>query len=252
MKLFGREKKRASDGIPSSPHYWMARLVAVHGRCRRARMPTALPFPPCARSPTPGRSAACGSPTGSCSRRSRASATGSCASRPSASAPAWWSRRWCRASGSPTATSAPSASSCASTPTSTRSSMQLFGHDPDVMREAAAMAADAGADLIDLNMGCPVRKVCKTGAGAALLDDPDKAVAIARAAARGRRPPGDGEAAARARRPASATASSSRGGSWTRPAWPASRSTPATPPSSTPARPTTRSRASWSGRSPCR
>jgi tRNA-dihydrouridine synthase B len=54
-----------------------------------------------------------------------------------------------------------------------------------VMREAAAIVADAGADLIDLNMGCPVRKVCKTGAGAALLDDPDKAVAIARAAGEG-------------------------------------------------------------------
>jgi tRNA-dihydrouridine synthase B len=64
-------------------------------------------------------------------------------------------------------------------------SMQLFGHDPDVMREAAAIAAGAGADLIDLNMGCPVRKVCRTGAGAALLDDPDRAVAIARAAREG-------------------------------------------------------------------
>jgi tRNA-dihydrouridine synthase B len=64
-------------------------------------------------------------------------------------------------------------------------SIQLFGHDPAVMREAAAMVADAGADLIDLNMGCPVRKVCKTGAGAALLDDPEKAVAIARAAGEG-------------------------------------------------------------------
>jgi tRNA-dihydrouridine synthase B len=64
-------------------------------------------------------------------------------------------------------------------------SVQLFGHDAAVMREAAAMVADAGADLIDLNMGCPVRKVCKTGAGAALLDDPDKAVAIAAAARAG-------------------------------------------------------------------
>jgi tRNA-dihydrouridine synthase B len=64
-------------------------------------------------------------------------------------------------------------------------SLQLFGHDPDVMREAAAMAAGAGADVIDLNMGCPVRKVCKTGAGAALLDDPAKAVALARAAGEG-------------------------------------------------------------------
>jgi tRNA-dihydrouridine synthase B len=64
-------------------------------------------------------------------------------------------------------------------------SIQLFGHDPAVMREAAAMAAAAGADLIDLNMGCPVRKVCRTGAGAALLADPDRAVAIALAARQG-------------------------------------------------------------------
>ena len=64
-------------------------------------------------------------------------------------------------------------------------SLQLFGHDPAVMREAAAIVADAGADLVDLNMGCPVRKVCKTGAGAALLDDPNKAVAIAKAAKEG-------------------------------------------------------------------
>jgi tRNA-dihydrouridine synthase B len=64
-------------------------------------------------------------------------------------------------------------------------SMQLFGHDPDVMESAAERVAAAGADLIDLNMGCPVPKVCKTGAGAALLADPDKAVAIARAAGRG-------------------------------------------------------------------
>jgi tRNA-dihydrouridine synthase B len=64
-------------------------------------------------------------------------------------------------------------------------SLQLFGQDPAVMREAAGMAAGAGADLIDLNMGCPVRKVCKTGAGAALLEDPDRAVAIATAAREG-------------------------------------------------------------------
>jgi tRNA-dihydrouridine synthase B len=64
-------------------------------------------------------------------------------------------------------------------------SIQLFGHDPAVMREAAALAAEAGADLIDLNMGCPVRKVCRSGAGAALLADPDRAVAVARAAREG-------------------------------------------------------------------
>jgi tRNA-dihydrouridine synthase B len=64
-------------------------------------------------------------------------------------------------------------------------SMQLFGADPDIMESAAERVAAAGADLIDLNMGCPVPKVCKTGAGAALLQDPDRAVAVARAAGRG-------------------------------------------------------------------
>jgi nifR3 family TIM-barrel protein len=64
-------------------------------------------------------------------------------------------------------------------------SIQLFGQDPDVMRSAAETAAQAGAGVIDLNMGCPVPKVCKTGAGAALLSDPDTAVAVARAAAEG-------------------------------------------------------------------
>jgi tRNA-dihydrouridine synthase B len=63
--------------------------------------------------------------------------------------------------------------------------IQLFGADPDVMRSAAATTAAAGADAIDLNMGCPVPKVCKTGAGAALLEDPDRAVAVARAAVEG-------------------------------------------------------------------
>ncbi len=63
--------------------------------------------------------------------------------------------------------------------------IQLFGSDPDVMRSAAAAVAAAGADLIDLNMGCPVPKVCKTGAGAALLGDPDRALAVARAAGEG-------------------------------------------------------------------
>jgi tRNA-dihydrouridine synthase B len=64
-------------------------------------------------------------------------------------------------------------------------SMQLFGQDPEVMRSAAATVAEHGADVIDLNMGCPVPKVCKTGAGAALIKDPDTAVAVARAAREG-------------------------------------------------------------------
>src|SRR6188472_727070 len=64
-------------------------------------------------------------------------------------------------------------------------SIQLFGQDPEVMRSAAATVAERGADLIDLNMGCPVPKVCKTGAGAALIKDPDTAVKVARAAGEG-------------------------------------------------------------------
>jgi tRNA-dihydrouridine synthase B len=63
--------------------------------------------------------------------------------------------------------------------------VQLFGADPEVMRAAAATVAAAGPELIDLNMGCPVPKVCKTGAGAALLRDPDRAIAVARAAMEG-------------------------------------------------------------------
>ena len=53
------------------------------------------------------------------------------------------------------------------------------------MRSAAETVAERGADIIDLNMGCPVPKVCRTGAGAALLDDPDRAVAVACAAREG-------------------------------------------------------------------
>jgi tRNA-dihydrouridine synthase B len=51
-------------------------------------------------------------------------------------------------------------------------SVQLFGSDPQVMRDGAQIAISSGADLIDINAGCPVRKVVKTGAGAALLRDP--------------------------------------------------------------------------------
>jgi tRNA-dihydrouridine synthase B len=63
--------------------------------------------------------------------------------------------------------------------------IQLFGSDPEVMRSGAAIAAEAGADLIDLNMGCPVRKVRRSGAGVELLADPALAVEVTRAAAEG-------------------------------------------------------------------
>jgi tRNA-dihydrouridine synthase B len=61
--------------------------------------------------------------------------------------------------------------------------IQIFGSEPGVMAEAARMVAAAGADLVDINFGCPVRKVTKTGAGATLLEDPDRACAIVSAVA---------------------------------------------------------------------
>jgi tRNA-dihydrouridine synthase B len=70
-------------------------------------------------------------------------------------------------------------------------SIQLFGEDPEMLRSAAAHVASIGADAIDINMGCPVTKVFKTGAGAALLDDPDRAVAAARATVQGAGEGGD-------------------------------------------------------------
>jgi len=61
--------------------------------------------------------------------------------------------------------------------------IQIFGSEPATMAEAARMVEAAGADLIDINFGCPVRKVTKTGAGATLLDDPDRACRIVEAVA---------------------------------------------------------------------
>ena len=61
--------------------------------------------------------------------------------------------------------------------------IQLFGSDPRAMGEAAKLVEAAGADIVDLNFGCPVKKVTKTGAGATLLDAPDRAARIVSAIA---------------------------------------------------------------------
>lgn len=60
-------------------------------------------------------------------------------------------------------------------------SVQLFGCEPDELAEAARKVAEAGADAVDVNMGCPMKKVVRTGRGAALLKDPSRVEAIARA-----------------------------------------------------------------------
>lgn len=58
---------------------------------------------------------------------------------------------------------------------------QIFGHEPDVMAEAAVMAREiSGVDIIDINMGCPVGKVVKSGDGSALMRTPELAEEIIR------------------------------------------------------------------------
>jgi tRNA-dihydrouridine synthase B len=59
--------------------------------------------------------------------------------------------------------------------------VQIFGSEPDRMSEAARMVVAAGADLVDINFGCPVRKVTKTGAGASALEDHELACRLAAA-----------------------------------------------------------------------
>jgi nifR3 family TIM-barrel protein len=59
-------------------------------------------------------------------------------------------------------------------------SLQLFGGEPEVMAKAAVIAKEYGAQIIDINMGCPVKKVTKTGAGSGLLCDSPRAGEIVR------------------------------------------------------------------------
>lgn len=53
--------------------------------------------------------------------------------------------------------------------------VQLFGHRPETLRDAAVIAVETRAAAVDINMGCPVRKIVKGGSGAALMKEPEKA-----------------------------------------------------------------------------
>ncbi len=62
------------------------------------------------------------------------------------------------------------------------SAAQIFGHEPEIMAEAAPMALEySGADILDINMGCPVGKIVKSGDGSALMKDPELAARIVEA-----------------------------------------------------------------------
>ena len=61
--------------------------------------------------------------------------------------------------------------------------VQIFGSEPAVMAGAARMVEEAGADIVDINFGCPVKKVTKTGAGATMLDEPERACRVVEAVA---------------------------------------------------------------------
>ena len=61
------------------------------------------------------------------------------------------------------------------------SAVQIAGSDPEMMADAARACAERGADIIDLNMGCPAKKVCKKAAGSALLREPELVAQILKA-----------------------------------------------------------------------
>ena len=63
-------------------------------------------------------------------------------------------------------------------------SIQVFGGDPAVMAEAASIVEGMGADVVDINMGCPVRKIAKHNAGCSLMREPEQAAGVVRAMAR--------------------------------------------------------------------
>ena len=66
----------------------------------------------------------------------------------------------------------------AGTPEERPLSVQLFGAEPELMTEAARMVEEAGADILDINFGCSVKKILKSGSGSALMKEPEKSKKI--------------------------------------------------------------------------
>ena len=96
-------------------------------------------------------------------------------------------------------------------------SIQIFGGDPEKMAAAAQIVEGMGADIVDVNMGCPVPKIAKHNAGCSLMREPEHAAAVVRGDGEGGEDSGDGEDARRLERRRDATRRSSRGG-WKTPA----------------------------------
>ena len=80
-------------------------------------------------------------------------------------------------------------------------SIQIFGGDPEKMARAAQVVEELGADIVDVNMGCPVPKIAKHNAGCSLMREPEHAAAIVAAMAKAVKIPGDREDARRLERP---------------------------------------------------
>ena len=68
-------------------------------------------------------------------------------------------------------------------------SIQIFGGDPQVMADAAQVVEGMGADIVDINMGCPVPKIAKHNAGCSLMREPAHAASVVRAMAKAVRIP---------------------------------------------------------------
>ena len=116
-------------------------------------------------------------------------------------------------------------------------SIQIFGGDPQKMADAAQIVEGMGADIVDVNMGCPVPKIAKHNAGCSLMREPEHAQSVVARDGEGGEDPGDGEDARRLGRRARSTRPIWRGG-WKTPAPRRSPSTAAPRRSPTPVRPT--------------